>query len=111
MYNLSRYLCDCILEVSVRLMYVSWDIHVCSSGVFLRGNALLVVVTCTSYSLFNRNRVFAMGDLIHACCLSLGRCSEPPYLATINLVRLWYIWPNCPGSSKAWMSCWPMHCM
>ena len=33
-YSLSRYLCDFILEVSVRLVYVCWDIHSCYSGVF-----------------------------------------------------------------------------
>ena len=111
MYNLSGYLCDFILEVSGRLTYVCWDIHVFSSRVFLRGDALFVVVTCISYSRFNRNRVRAMGDRMHACCLSLGKCSEPPYLATINLVRPWYMWPSCPGSFKAWMSCWPMQCI
>ena len=73
----------------MRLMYVGWDVHICSSGVFLRGNALFVVVMWISYSFFNRNRVLAMGDLVHACYFSLGRCSDPPYLATINLVRPW----------------------
>ena len=103
--NLSRYLCDFILEVFVRLIYVCWDIHVCSSGVSLRGKASFVVVTCISYSLFNKNNIRVMGDFIHACCLSFGRCSEPPYLATINLIRPWYMWPSCPGSFKVWMSC------
>ena len=73
--------------MSVRLMYVCWDVHSCSSGVFFRGNALFVVVTWISYSLFKRKRVLAMGDLVYACCFSLGRCNDPPYLATIYLVR------------------------
>ena len=99
-YSLSRY-----LEVSVRLVYVCWDIHSCYSGVFLRGNALFIMVTWISYSLFKSKRVLDIGDLVHACCFSLGRCNEPPYLATINLVRPWNMWPNCPGSFRAWMSC------
>ena len=52
-----------------------------------------------------------MGDLMHACCLSLGRCSEPPYLADMYLVRPWYMLPSCPGSLRACISCWPMQCM
>ena len=28
-----------------------------------------------------------MGDLVHACCLSLERCSELPYLANIYMAR------------------------
>ena len=105
MYSLARYLCDFILEASVRLAYVCWVIHICSMGVFLRGNPRFVVVTWISYSLFNRKRVLAMGDLVHACCLSLERCSEPPYLATMYLVRPWYMCPSWPGSLRAWMSC------
>ena len=42
------------------------------------GNALFVVVTCILYSLYSRKNVRAMGDLEQACCLSLGRCREPP---------------------------------
>ena len=52
-----------------------------------------------------------MGNLVHACSLSLGRSSQPPYLATMYLVRPWYMWPSCPGSLRAWMSCSPMQCM
>ena len=59
------------------------------------------MVTCISYFVFNKNRVLAIRDLVHACCISLGRCNEPPYLATMNLVRPWYMWPSCPGSFKA----------
>jgi hypothetical protein len=62
-------------------------LHVVSNGVFLIGKALFVVVTCISYSLLSRKSVRAIGDLEHACCLSLGRCREPPYLAVIYLVR------------------------
>ena len=37
-----------------------------------------------------------MGDLEQACCLSLGRCRDPPYLAVMYLVRPWYMVSNCP---------------
>ena len=46
-----------------------------------------------------------MGDLVHACCLSFGRCSDPPYLAAMYLVSPWYISPSCPGSLRACISC------
>ena len=84
-------------------------IHVCSNGVFLMGNDRFTEVTCISYSPSRRNSVRAMGDLMHACCLSLGRWSEPPYLAVICLVSPWWMVPNCPGSLRAWINCWPMH--
>ena len=45
------------------------------------------MVTCISYSRFRRNNVLAIGDLVHACCFSLGKCSEPPYLADMYLAR------------------------
>ena len=61
----------------------------CSNGVFLMGNDRFVDVTCISYSLSKRNSVLAVGDLLHACCLSLGRWSEPPYLAVRCLVSPW----------------------
>ena len=35
-----------------------------------------------------------MGDRVHACCLSLGRYREPPYLAAICLANPWYIVPS-----------------
>ena len=44
-----------------------------------------MVVTCISYSLLRRKNVLAMGDRMHACCFSLGRWSEPPYLAVMCL--------------------------
>lgn len=60
-----------------------------SSGVCLMGTAWLAMVVCISYSLCNRNSVMVMGDFVQACRLSLGRCSEPPYLADINLANPW----------------------
>ena len=75
------------LEASSRVVYIGLDNHACSSEVFLRGNARVAVVTCISYSLLSRKRVRAVGDLTHACCLSFGRWSEPPYLAAMYLVR------------------------
>ena len=110
-YSLLRYFWDFILEVSVRLVYIGLDSHVCSSGVFLRGKARFAVVTCISYSLLSRKRVLAMGDLVHACCLSFGRCSEPSYLAVIYLVSPWYISLSCLGSLRACINCCPMQCM
>ena len=65
------------------------DPHASSNGVFLLGNARLVVVVCISYSLSSRKNVMAMGDLVQACCSGLGRCSEPPYLADKKLARPW----------------------
>ena len=62
-------------------------LHVISNGIFFTGKALFVVVTCISYSLLSRKSVRAIGDLEHACCFSLGRCKEPPYLAEMYLVR------------------------
>ena len=53
------------------------------------GTAWLAMVVCISYSLCNRNSVMVMGDFVQACRLSLGRCSEPPYLADINLANPW----------------------
>lgn len=53
------------------------------------GNAQFVVVTCISYSFSRRKNVLAMGDLIHACCLSLRRWSEPLHLADMYLASLW----------------------
>ena len=48
MYNLSRYFLDFILEVSVRVVYIGLDNHVCSSEVLMRGNARVVAVVCIS---------------------------------------------------------------
>ena len=53
------------------------------------GNACLAIVVCISYSLSNRKSISAMGDLVQACCLSLRRCNEPPYLADINVTNPW----------------------
>ena len=75
------------------------------------GSARIAVVACISYSLYDRNNVLAMGDLMHDCCFSLGRCSEPPYLADIYLVSPWYILPSWPGSLRACISCCPIQCM
>ena len=42
-----------------------------------------------------------MGNLLQACCLSLEKCSEPPYLAIMYLARPWYMLSSCPGSLRA----------
>ena len=109
-YSLSRYFWDFVLSSVVRLMYAGVVLHANSSWVCLMGNALLAVVMCISYCFFNKKSVRAMGDLEHACCLSLGRCREPPYLAVIYLVRPWYIAPSCPWSLRACSNCWRMQC-
>ena len=88
-YSSSTYFWDFVLEFLVRLVYVGLDFHACSNGFFFRGNAQFAVVTWISYSLSSRNKVLAMGDLVHACCLSLGRCSEPSYL--VDMVYLAYL--------------------
>jgi len=62
-------------------------LHAISNGVFWTGMVLFFVVTCISYSLLSRKSIRAIRDLEHACCFSLGRCREPPYLAVIYLVR------------------------
>ena len=85
--------------------------HAISSRVFLMGNALFVVVMCISYSLSSRKNVRVMGDLEHACCLSLDRCRDPLYLAAMYLVKPWYMVPNWLGSLRACINCWPIHCM
>ena len=59
--------------------------HSVSNGVFLMGNARFAVVTWISYSLFRRNNVLAIGDRMHACCLSFERWSDPPYFAAMCL--------------------------
>ncbi len=64
-------------------------LHAISSGVFLIGKVVFVVVIWISYSLWSRKSVRAIGDREHACCFSLGRWREPPYLAVIYLVRPW----------------------
>ena len=86
-YNLSKYFWDCIFEWSEKVWYMGLVFHIISSGVFLIGKVLFVVVTCISYSLWSRKSVRAIGDLEHVCCFSLGRWREPPYLAVIYLVR------------------------
>ena len=50
-------------------------------------NALFVVVMCILYSLSSKKSVRSMGDLEHACCLSLDRCKEPSYLNDMYLAR------------------------
>ena len=75
------------MELSVRLAYAGLVLHVSSSGVLLMGNARFMMVTCISYFLSSRKSVCTMGDLVHACCLSLGRCNEPPYLVVMYLAR------------------------
>lgn len=102
---------DCILEFSVSLAYVWLVRHAISSGVSLMTNVLFAMVMCILHSLSNRKSVRAMGDLEHACCLSLGRCNEPPYLADMYLARPWYMVPYRPRSLTACISCWPMRCM
>ena len=86
-YSLSRNFRDFVLASSVRLAYVGVVLHADSSWVCLMGNALFVVARCISYSLFNKKSVLAMGDLEQACCLSLGKCRDPPYLAVMYLIR------------------------
>ena len=110
-YSLFRYCCDFVLAVFVRLAYVGLVLHVFSSGVCLMGNARFVVVACISYSRSSKKSILATCDLMHACCFSLGRCSEPPYLAAMYLVRPWYMVPSCHGSLKACSSCCPMQFM
>ena len=62
-------------------------LHVISNGVFFTVKVLFVVVIYISYSLWSTKSVRAIGDLEHACCFSLDRWREPPYLADIYLVR------------------------
>lgn len=57
----------------------------------------------------SRKRVWAMGDLMHAWCVSFGRLRDPPYFVTMYLVSPWYIFPSWPWSSRAWISCLPRH--
>lgn len=64
-------------------------LHDVSNGVFLIGKFLFWVVICISYSLVSKKSVLAIGDREHACCFSLGRWREPPYLAVMYLVRPW----------------------
>ena len=73
----------------MRLSYGGLDLHACSSGVFLMENPRFVVVACISYLHLSKKSVLAMGDLVHACCLSLGRCNGPPYLAATYLAKPW----------------------
>ena len=89
MYSLSRYVWDFFLAFSGRLGYDGLDFYACSNGVFLDGDARFVVVTCISYFISSRKSILAMGDLVHACCLNLVRCSERPYLAVMYLVNPW----------------------
>ena len=104
-YSLSRYFWVFALSMFGRLLYVGAFFHACSNGVVLMGNARFLVVTCISNSLSSRNSVLAIGDLRQACCLSFGRCSEPPYLADMYLASPWYIIPSWPGSLRACINC------
>ena len=47
------------------------------------------MVACILYSRSSKESVLVMGDLVHACCLNLGRCSEPPYLTVTYLAMPW----------------------
>ena len=85
--------------------------HAISRGVFFIGKFLLLVVTWISYFFLSKNNVLAMGEREHACCFSLGRCREPPYVAVMNLVRPWYIIPSWPRSLRACSNCWPIQWM
>lgn len=71
----------------VRLAYVGLDHHSCLKGVLIMGTERFTVVVWISYSFSSRISVWAMGDLVQDCCLSLG--SEPPHLAVMYLVRPW----------------------
>ena len=88
-YSLSRYFWDFFRKLLVRLVYTGLDFHISSSGVSLMGNLRFAGVTWISYSFSTRKKVLAMGDLAHACCLSLGRCNESLYLVDIYLARPW----------------------
>jgi uncharacterized 2Fe-2S/4Fe-4S cluster protein (DUF4445 family) len=90
----------------------AWEVGICcgvfpyfSSDVISIGNARFAVATYILYSLCSRKSVLAMDDLVHACCLSLERCNEPPYLAEIYLVRPCYIIPSWHGSLRACINC------
>ena len=52
-------------------------------------------------------RYLKEGDLAHAWASRSGRCSAPPYLVTMNLIRPWYIWPSGLESSSVCVSCLP----
>lgn len=41
------------------------------------------------FNFFYRKNVLVIGDLKHACCLSLGRCSEPLYLDVMYWANPW----------------------
>lgn len=51
------------------------------------------------------NRDLGEGDLVHAWTLRSGRCSTPPYLVTMNLIKPWYIWSSGHGSLRVCVSC------
>ena len=57
------------------------------------GNARFVVVICISYFFSSRKSICTMGDLVHVCCLSLGRCRKPLYLVVMHLVK--FYWECC----------------
>jgi hypothetical protein len=67
-YSLSSYCWNFVFALFVKLAYVELDLHACSSGVFLMGNARFVVVVCILYTLSSRKSLMAMGDLVQACC-------------------------------------------
>ena len=81
-----------------RLVYVGLDNHSCLKGILPMGNDRFEVVVWVSYYLSSRKGVWAMGDQVQACCLSLGRWSEPSYLAVIYLMRPWSMMPSCTGA-------------
>lgn len=72
-YNLSRNFWDCVLEFSGRLSYAGVVLHAISSWVCFMGNVLFAVTMYILYSLFSKKSVRTMGDLVQACCRSLGR--------------------------------------
>lgn len=109
-YSLSKYFWVFVLAMFGRLAYVGVFFHVFSIGVILMGNARFVVVTCFLHVFFGKNNVLAIGDLEYACCLSLERFSELPYLAEMYLTRPWYIIFRNRGSLNACISCWHLEC-
>ena len=84
-YSLFKYFWVAVLVVLERLAYDGVFLHACSRGVILMGNYRLAVVTCISNSLSSRKSVLVISDLKHACCFSLGRWREPPYMAAMYL--------------------------
>lgn len=68
MYRICLSIFGIFFEASSSILYIGLDSYACSSGIFLKENALVAVVTYISHSLFSRKKVRAMGDLAHVCC-------------------------------------------